>query len=463
MTGSSANTHLKRWLAAVTGLDPELLDHQAFCDWIEQRRRHLGLVDIQHYQHALREDSVELERLVGEVSVPETWFFRYPASFRLLIEWASRWRRTTGRSEVLRMLCVACATGEEPYSMVMAAAQAGWPIERILVDAVDRNDRWLEVARHATYGPRSFRQPPPDWAEPWLRRAEDGIQIDPAVVSAVNFVPGNVLDASCLEGGVPYDVVFCRNLLIYLGRDARERLIARLSGWLAPHGLLGVGHAESLELLQPRFRRIEAAHAFALRPAHAEAIRPSEPVWSAPHPSRVVTPRDRDVLEASPVTPASARANLSGATWVSRGPNPSRQAASPPRDQAAASAESAGPAGSAGAAESAESATSLRRAWALADAGQLMAARTEVEALLATHGPGAEALELLGCVHVALGNLQEAQQALAQALYFDPMCENALLQLSIICRQAGDTTQAERYRQRAERSHRKRLEEQAEP
>lgn len=417
-----SDTDLKHWLATTAGLDPELLERSTLDHWVGQRLRQLGLPNVREYLSLLREDAGELERLVGEISVPETCFFRYPASFQLLVEIARQRRTLAPAPETVRMLSVACATGEEPYSMAMAAVYAGWSYRQIVVDAVDRNHGHLETARAAVYGQRSFRQPTPDWAETWLLRSSDGVRVDPHVASTVNFAREDILDVLSPNMKRSYDIIFCRNLLIYLNDDAQKALIAKLASWLSPHGLLFVGHAESLDWFHFRLQRVSAPHAFALRLHQGDDPPPSTGPSPRPHRRPVTTGRKPVRTKTKRLLPVETTAMAA---------DPAR----PPADV------------------SVDAETTLQRARALADTGDLALSLAAAKRVLASQGPNASILELLGNVHLALGNLDDAHDALTKALYFDPAHEDVLLQLSMIHDELGDRSQAERYRQRAARSH----------
>jgi chemotaxis protein methyltransferase WspC len=181
--------------------------------FVKRRCRELGLEeDTAYYQLATKMPS-ELDLLTQEIAVPETWFFRYPASFELLIDHCSSLLH--GPKESLRMLSIACASGEEPYGMTMAAFSADWAPDRVTVHAVDRQPSSLAIARHARYSKNSFREPVPAWAEQWFDQTSDAVQIDERVVRSVRFDCGDVLGD--VSSSLVYDVVFCRNLFIYLG------------------------------------------------------------------------------------------------------------------------------------------------------------------------------------------------------------------------------------------------------
>jgi chemotaxis protein methyltransferase WspC len=407
---------LKRRLAERTGLDLGLLDRPALSGFVQRRCRELGLPDEAAYHALVMRDSDEMERLVQEVSVAETWLFRYPASFQLLVDHAAGLLRRK-RNEI-RMLSIACATGEEPYGMAMAAAEAGWPLDRVAVDAVDRHEASLAIAREACYRGNSFRETMPDWAQKWFCCAEDGAQVDARIVAAVNFSHHDILTASLPAGRAPYDVVFCRNLFIYLGDAARTKLADLLASVISPDGILFVGHAECAILPDESFESAGVKHAFALRPKRSEPAPAKTPVVIRKAISQPAAPRKRANETAPPSKPVL-----------------------PPRT----------------AAETREVPTrgdvTLEHARALADAGQLEAAIAAIEAIQWPRPACPETFDLLGSIQLNLGRLEQARDAFHKALYLEPNHETALLQMAIVCDRLGNTDQAARYRRRAARAH----------
>ncbi len=265
-------TQLKQRFGELTGLDPSLLAQAALDNFVRRRCQVLGIPSESAYYALAIQDPQETERLVNEVSVAETWFFRYPSSFEVLKSCAADlWCQ---RRNQLRMLSIACATGEEPYSMAMAAAEAGWPLERIAIDAFDRHEASLQIAREAFYRPNSLRGAIPTWAQKWFDSIADGTRVDPRVVATVRFACRNVVGDSLPLARSSYDVVCCRNLFIYLSRGARKKLVDHLVSATTPDGLLLVGHAEVGIVSSDMFEPVRVQHAFALRRKPAVAAAP---------------------------------------------------------------------------------------------------------------------------------------------------------------------------------------------
>ena len=121
------------------------------------------------------------------------------------------------------------------------------------LDAVDINSRHLEQARQGQYSEFSFRQTDAELRSRYFRPVENQWQIEESLRAAVHFRQGNLVDADFLTGESPYDLIFCRNLLIYLHDAARQHVARTLDRLLAPQGLVRMGHAEPLSSIDRGF------------------------------------------------------------------------------------------------------------------------------------------------------------------------------------------------------------------
>jgi chemotaxis protein methyltransferase WspC len=480
---------LRDYVARHAAIDPALLAGASFAGLVDARIGHHGLRGPEAYLEIVRRSPAEVDVLVEGIAVPETWLFRYPASYELLARWlGTRWRekggdKGTGEKGVrnvlperpdppsvgarcfaqkvpdsvfgLRMLSVGCATGEEPCSMAITAIHAGWAPRQIDIDAVDRSGRWTATARRGRFGLRSVRPDMPAWARRSLQIVDQQVDVDPAFTGRIRYMHGDVFnwldgrraDGSATTAGpdsppavprgsvalprggaAPYDVIFCRNLLIYLTREAGVRLLRRLAEALAEDGLLFVGHAElwlaPAEVLVP----LAAPHAFALR--RVGPLLASTGCDLPPEPEL-----EQDWGRGR--TGAGVGAGVAGG--------------------GAGAGERAGVAGAGaggGAGERAgERTPTLAMTRELANRGDLAQALSAAETILATESPELELLELLGSLQLALNRLDAARDSFRKVIYLDPNHAEALLHLSIISQRLGDEDQAARYRSRAERAH----------
>ncbi len=400
-----------RLLTRVIGLDPESLGLKVLSGIVARRLAAVGCPDEATYVRHLGRDRAEFERLIEEVVVPETWFFRDQGPFELVAELA-RQRRAAAETRPWRLLSASCATGEEPYSLAMTLLEAGLAPEAFVIEAADLSARALAAAARGHYRARSFRgiSAPPAWFAP----ASDGFRLDPAVTRLVRFRQANLLSPDFFREEPSFDLVFCRNVLIYLTAEAKSRVLATLVRLLAPGGLLFVGHSE-VPLIQAsgfapvprpmcfacaRLERPEASPKTDLRPASAPA-RPARRPAKRTQPER----RPPPVPPAPHVPPAAA-------------PEP---------------------------------APDLEDAKRLADAGRLDEAAACCRAILGVQPELAPAWQLLGCVLSCQERTLEAVEALRKALYLAPGDAEALSLLALLFERLGEPEQATACRNRAER------------
>jgi chemotaxis protein methyltransferase WspC len=329
--------------------------------------------------------------------------------------------------------------------MAMAAMRAGWRADQVILDAVDRNERDVRFARGATYPRRALRDDAPDWADRWLHDDGQRVHVAETVTSMVNWIIADILRAPSTAFQEQYDIIFCRNLLIYLSETAREHLAERLAEWLSDRGLLFVGHAERTEAMRTRFEFTATPHAFALR----AAPRPSAP--QAADPLRASSRRGSISLrvdQQASIDDGSKPRSNAGTSQAGTAPEiRSRSDARPVTSAATPDTDVSGD-------KTHVTAASLSEARALADAGHLPEALRAIEKILADHEPNAPAYTLLGSVHLAMGRLDEARAAFLKSVYLSPRCEDTLLQLALVYDRQGDHSLATRYRRRAARVHR---------
>lgn len=395
-----------------TPLHPRLLEGEAGAILVRRRMQILGIDDPAAYRDRVARDPIELEALVVAVAVPETWFFRYRASFEFLAEWL-RSRRRASPNSTLTVLSAPCATGQEPLSVVATALHAGWPIERIEVDAVDASAGAIAIAEASASAPLPVREPLPEWAQRWFDSRQGGVVASAEILRRIRFAHADLLTWAPAEGR-RYDVILCRNFLIYLSPEAREEMLRRCDRWLAPGGLLLVGHADHDARTIEGFANVGVPQTFAYERRREAPPTPRPRV--APGRTRPSTPRLGLAVSPSPASPARANAVPS------------------PRTVARAAAPALGDA---------------RR---LADQGRLDEAAAIAANLAEASEARIEALELLGSVRLAQGDAEAARECFRRLIYLAPEHEAGLLQLALLSEDDGDHDAAERYRDRARRS-----------
>ncbi|MBG0562154.1 CheR family methyltransferase [Actinoplanes aureus] len=352
--------------------------------------------------------AAEIAELAEALSITETYFFRHSEQFRVLADRVLPERIAARAGQrVLRLLSVGCSSGEEAYSLAIVAGQArpgrDWIVSVLGVDA---NRQVLAQARAATYSSWSLRETPPEIQRRWFEETEDGFRVADEIVEMVRFAEQNVaVDEPQLWQPGRYDVIFCRNLLMYLTSETASGLITRMTRALAPGGYLFLGHTDSLgshpEGLEMRYdgdtvhyRRPEPEPAPARRPAP----RAAPPVEPAPAPEGDVHERAFGLMIDDRFAEALTLLD--------------RHHPSGTRDL-------------------------LLRGVLLAQLGRLAEARAAAHRLMDVGGPHPDAHHLLGVCH----ELDCAEQAAGQyrlAAYLDPAFAMPRLRMGLLARRRGD-------------------------
>ena len=223
-----------------------------------RRLRVLGLSDFGEYCDLLDgpDGAAESDMLINAVTTNHTSFFREPHHFdyltqSMLPEIVEANGKQRGR---LRIWSAGCSTGEEPYTLAMTLLDfqpklTSWDT-RILATDLDTN-----VVAHAAeglYDEDRIASIPNHHRKRYVATQPDGRgQMDPALRSMITFKPLNLLEAWPMSG--PFDIIFCRNVVIYFDKPTQRRLFDRYADMLKPDGWLIVGHSESLMNLTDRF------------------------------------------------------------------------------------------------------------------------------------------------------------------------------------------------------------------
>ena len=224
----------------------------------EVLQRRLGRRCAYDYLSGLEEapSSDEIGALARELTVGETYFFRNNEQFRALAEVAlPDLMRDDRRPRVLRLLSAGCASGEEAYSIAIVAREAiSDPSWEALVQAVDVNPAALEKAQQARYSTWALRETSPDLQQRWFRAEGREATLVEKAREAVQFERRNLaVEDPELWRPAAYDVIFCRNVIMYFAPETMRAVIARITHSLAPGGFLFLGHAETLRGLSDDF------------------------------------------------------------------------------------------------------------------------------------------------------------------------------------------------------------------
>jgi chemotaxis protein methyltransferase CheR len=374
------------------------------------------------------EGKVEVRRLAQDLTVGETYFFRNADQFQAFEEVALPTRlRARSAQDELRILSAGCASGEEAYSLAIAIRNS--VVDRgsraVHVEGFDVNPVMIARAMQARYSTWSLRETTADVRSRYFRAVGRDYQLDDAVRSMASFEERNLVDDDPLfwqENA--FDVVFCRNVLMYFTPEAARGVVARIARALCPGGFLFLGHAETLRGVSQEFhlRHTHETFYYQRRDGSEETRAIDSSSWS----SRPIIPHG--VAPASPLAAGDA-------SWVEVIQRASERVAKLARAPASPSpafeAANKGPSG-----WDLRPAVELLRRERFADAMALLQALPEAS----RSDPDAQILR--AALLTNSGNLSEARLVCAQILAADDLHAGARYLLALCHEHAGDRAAA---------------------
>jgi chemotaxis protein methyltransferase WspC len=230
---------LIRLLHRHVGLDPDSLGARVIADCLSDVAREFPGLSAGELVLRAQNDTAVLARIVAHFTVNESWLFRNPDQFAEL----SRFVET--RKLPLKLLSLPCARGEEPASIAITLSEAGLSPSDFSIVAGELDADALTQARSGKFPRSAFRaigaETGPD--SRWFVPQAQEFMLAPALLARIDFRQMNILDRDLLAGEL-FDVIFCRNLLIYLHADARQNVLRFLRRVAAPGALIFTGTAE---------------------------------------------------------------------------------------------------------------------------------------------------------------------------------------------------------------------------
>ena len=241
--------------------------HALLTGRLARRLRLLGLSNMQDYYQLVTQPDQQHERavMIDCITTNETHFFREPRHFDYLErEVFPKWQKEAAAGERpmrLRMWSAGCSTGEEPYSLAMLLLKhfpegKGWDLE---VLATDISTRVLEKARAAIYPIEKSKQIPAEHLRAYMLKGrgehKGEMKVSPELHRVVRFARVNLhADSYPILGS--FDLIFCRNVLIYFDQESKVKVIGGIVRHLSPSGLLFVGHSEHLGGIAPGLKTV---------------------------------------------------------------------------------------------------------------------------------------------------------------------------------------------------------------
>lgn len=241
--------------------------HALLTGRLARRLRLLGLSNMQEYYQLVTQPDQQHERavMIDCITTNETHFFREPRHFDYLVRQVfPKWQQEAAARERLmrlRIWSAGCSSGEEPYSLAMLLLKhfpqdQGWDLE---VLGTDISTRVLERARAAVYPIEKSKEIPAEHLRAYMLKGRGDhkavMKVSPELHRVVRFARVNLhADSYPLLGS--FDLIFCRNVLIYFDQDSKTKVIGGILRHLSPTGLLFVGHSEHLGGIAPDLKTV---------------------------------------------------------------------------------------------------------------------------------------------------------------------------------------------------------------
>ena len=208
----------------------------------------------------------EFQEMFNRITINETSFFRNDAQLAVfeqqilgeLLEARSKTKR-------LRIWSAACSTGEEPFTLAMMLHRtlgirlSDWHIEIL---GTDISEKALKVAQSGTYNSYAVRTTPPLIKDRYFKSDGRNFQLDESIRSMVNFERHNLKDTLAAKRHGMWDVIFCRNVLIYFDDPMKKGVVSMFANQLNDDGTLFIGHSERIKDLTTDFQQLPIPQGF---------------------------------------------------------------------------------------------------------------------------------------------------------------------------------------------------------
>ena len=380
---------------------------------IDRRMRACNISDDAQYLSLIIATPSEINELIEEVIIPETWFFRENQPYEYVLDYFQE----QPASKKINILSIPCSTGEEPYSIAMLLIDNNIHESRYSIDAVDIAVKNIEKAKIAQYRKNSFRSDDLSFVNKHFKRDDDIFSLMDDVKEKVHFHCENVLNDSFSLEKKSYDIVFCRNLLIYFDEDTQNAMFSRLDKLLQPEGILVLGHAENVQHANERFvSAVDSKFYIYVKSSNLDKS------LSEKHKKRtsglLVKNSRQNHTKVIPRPFANARKTDNKDITITVDDSPSGQ---------------------------------LDIAFQHANEGNLDDAMSACNSYISENHNSSRAYYLSGVIHDTQGSTDKAMESLSKAIYLDPNNLEALIHLSLLAEQLGNHDDAIKYKNRAQR------------
>jgi len=377
---------------------------------IDNRMRACGIMNENEYFIRINSDSSEMKELIETIIIPETWFFREHQPYSYVLKYIFE----QDPDYITKILSMPCSTGEEPYSISMMLMNNHVHPKRYKIDAVDIARLNIGKAKAGKYRRNSFRSDDKSFIKDYFTEKDELFHIADKVKKQVNFHCENVLAQEFSLSNNQYDVIFCRNLLIYFDNDTQKKMFSIIQKMLLPNGLLVLGQAETVQHSNGEF-------VFALGSSSHAYVKKDNLSKSRQHKQnsqKQFFKKRHSKSRPLNKNPRSFSANKTQATQNVGRKTPNEN---------------------------------LEVAFELANKGKLKKSLEICNSHIKDNPESSRAYYLLGLIQDTQGESNKAYECFRKAVYLDPENLEAIIHLSLLAKKNGNDDEAEKLKLRAQR------------
>lgn len=382
---------------AELGLKDFILSLNEWQTIINSHMSQVGVGDYNAYYRLLIGSNTSFQQLLELIVVRETWFMREKEGLAYIPDFIRRLKNSPDiHIPFFSILSLPCSSGEEAYSISMLLQDAGFLDSQYRVDGVDVSREGIQLANRATYGNNSFRNTSELFKHSYFDREGDKLRVKEGFRKNVHFSCENVLTSHKWKDRGLYDVIVCRNFFLYLHPKAQKKLSDDFKHLLKPHGLLIVGASE-----------LETFKSFGF-----------VPFGRYKNCSMKLKSVSEDIKGSSD----HVERNL----WMIDKRKEVKQISQE---------------------------KILERAKQAANEGRFNEAMRDCSQYLLHDNQNPEVYYLMGLIHHANHEVEQAKDFFRKALYLDPYHHDTLIYMALLEEMVGKSSQAEALRRRADGSH----------
>ncbi|GAB1370564.1 protein-glutamate O-methyltransferase CheR [Candidatus Kapaibacterium sp.] len=393
-------------LSREIGLNIDSIGLMSLARGINLTKEKFNIQTIYELEKAVLENDTILQFLTDSIKVPETWFFRDVECYNYLHKYILENRNQFNSNNPLNILSAPCSTGEEPYSIAIYALESSLGIDDFKITAIDLSTKSLETSQIGRYRKNSFRDNFTGLVEKYFDLDDGDFFVKNHLKKPINFITANIVKNDFLENSNKFDVIFCKNLLIYLNDDARKIVLDNINKLLKNNGILMVGLSELSYFTRNGFDQIKHNFAFVCKKSTIQYETKKESVIRP-----TISKKNRELTSNKTSKLTTDFNNLEGLNLSN----------------------------------------CINQIKAFANIGNYERAEKLCNDILSFSNENIDAFYYLGLIWSSKQNFDKARDYFNKVLYLSPDHYESLIHLSLIYEANGNLQKSEIYRKRAEK------------